>query len=185
MDVRARTATLMRRCGDWRAAAYACALALTSAGALLPSAASGESEVQCLQRTAERYALPVSLLRAIRDVEGGRQGTWRRNTNRSYDYGVMQINSVWLPRLKPLGYDAYVLTHDRCASIDVAGWILAQALAEAGDGVVGDARRYWRAVGRYHSATASHNRAYAERVWRRMEGRAAMAQKRASGDRDG
>lgn len=152
---------------------------------LLPLTASAEDETQCLQQTAVRYALPLTLLHAIREVEGGRPGFWRRNLNGSYDYGVMQINSVWLPRLQARGYDAYVLTHDPCASIEVAGWILAGLLMEAGHGVALDAAHYWQAVGRYHSKTASLNRAYAERVWNRMEQGGGVLGARQKGTSDG
>lgn len=185
MDVSVQATTFGPRRDAWRTTFHWRAVMLTAFVTLLMSAPGEASEAQCLERTAKRYALPATLLRAIRDVEGGREGIWRRNTNHTYDYGVMQINSVWLPRLKPLGYDAYVLTHDQCASIAVAGWILAQAFAEAGDGVASDAQRYWQAVGRYHSATASLNRRYAERVWRRMGLDATSPSRPIDGDRHG
>lgn len=182
MDLRHAKPALRRRChGSVVTTQFVIALL---AVALFPFAALADHDEQCFQRTAARYAVPVDLLRAIRSVEGGREGVWRANTNHSYDYGVMQINSVWLSRLRPLGYDAYVLTHDRCASIEVAGWILAQAFAEERSDVAGDPHRYWRAVGRYHSATTALNRQYAERVWRQMQ-RSANASRQSVGGHHG
>lgn len=126
-------------------------------------------EAQCMEGAAHYYSLPLALLRAIRAQEGGSPGRWRRNADGSVDYGVMQINSRWLPRLERAGYTARVLVYDTCASIVAGAWILAQALAEHRAWNRGDAdsRVYWLAVGNYHSRTPHRNRRYAEQVWAR------------------
>jgi soluble lytic murein transglycosylase-like protein len=145
-----------------------CALAATSV-----AASPAIVEAQCIARSANFNALPGDLLRAIRDQEGGRVGAWSENADGSIDYGVMQINSRWLRQLSPLGYTAQRLTYDACASIAAGAWILAHALADHGawnDANV-DPRRYWAAVGDYHSHTTARNRSYARQVWARYAGR--------------
>lgn len=123
----------------------------------------------CLSRMAARFEVPVALLTAVREQEGGRVGSWHANADGSFDYGVMQINSRWLPQLELQGYSAKLLTYDACASIAAGAWILSNALADAGvwRTDAADPHAYWRAVGRYHSLTPSLNRAYAEGVWAR------------------
>jgi hypothetical protein len=150
------------------------ALLIAAFLAAAPAHANPESsarEAQCLENAARYYSLPLGLLRAIRRSEGGSTGGWRRNADGSLDYGVMQINSRWLPRLARAGYTAQVLVYDACASIAAGAWILAQALAEGGAWNRGDVdpSAYWRAVGNYHSRTPPRNRRYAERVWARYQ----------------
>jgi hypothetical protein len=130
---------------------------------------SSPQEAQCMESAARYYALPLALLRAIRAQEGGSVGAWRRNADGSVDYGVMQINSRWLPRLERAGYSARVLVYDTCASIVAGAWILAQVLADRGAWNRAEANPniYWRAVGDYHSHTPSRNRTYAAQVWAR------------------
>jgi hypothetical protein len=128
-----------------------------------------DTEATCLQASAQYNRLPLDLLRAIRQEEAGRVGGWQVNADGSVDYGVMQINSRWLPILAAQGYTARVLTYDACASIAAGAWILVHALSDASawnrSGI--DGRVYWRAVGDYHSHTLRLNRAYAEQVWLR------------------
>lgn len=145
------------------------AVALTCAAPVHAQPPSSPQEARCLKSSAHYYSLPLALLKAIRVSEGGSVGGWRRNADGSLDYGVMQINSRWLPRLAQAGYTAQVLVYDACASIAAGAWILAQALAERGAWNRGDVdpSAYWRAVGNYHSRTPPRNRRYAEQVWAR------------------
>ncbi len=136
------------------------------AGAIVTEPIYADSEGACLQVSARYNRIPVDLLRAVHRQEAGRVGGWHVNADGSVDYGVMQINSRWLPVLAPQGYIAPVLTYDACANIMAGAWILAQALEWGGawnhSGI--DGRVYWRAVGDYHSHTPRLNRAYAEQV---------------------
>lgn len=47
----------------------------------------------------------------------------KQNKNKTYDIGMMQINSIWLPTLKKLGIKESML-YDPCQSIYVAAWIV-------------------------------------------------------------
>lgn len=150
-------------------------VALVFTGLVAPPPAHGQApeseadEARCVEVAARHYLLPSALLRAIRSQEGGSSGAWRMNADGSVDYGVMQINSRWLPQLAREGYTASVLTYDACACIAAGAWILARALADrsAWNRADADARAYWRAVGDYHSHTPQRNRRYAEQVWTR------------------
>jgi len=128
-------------------------------------------ETRCIDASSRYNQIPALLLRSIRLQEGGRVGGWNFNLDGSVDYGVMQINSRWLPLLKRRGYSAAVLTYDGCASIAAGAWILAQALGQYGVWNRGniDGRAYWRAIGDYHSHTPALNRIYAQQIWARYQ----------------
>lgn len=133
--------------------------------------ASAADEARCIEISARYNHLPPGLLLAVRQQEGGQAGYWRLNQDGSYDYGVMQINSRWLPVLASSGYSASAMIYDTCASIAVGAWMLAQALASHRVWNQPDAEphAYWRAVGDYHSHTLRLNRGYADQVWRRYK----------------
>jgi len=133
------------------------------------STAQDASADRCIAASARYNRLPEALLLAIRRQEGGRIGYWHNNPDGSMDYGVMQINSRWLPVLAPKGYTAVALVYNACASIAAGSWILAQQLAgrSTWNQPRANAAAYWRAIGDYHSHTPELNRAYAEEIWAR------------------
>jgi hypothetical protein len=155
----------MKSHGRFKARALVLITALTCAR----TAAETPAELRCIEASARYNRLPPALLLAIRRQEGGRVGFWQENPDGSYDYGVMQINSRWLPTLQPRGYAASALVYDACACIAAGAWILARALAAHGTWNMpsAGARAYWQAVGEYHSRNPALNRAYAEQVWAR------------------
>jgi soluble lytic murein transglycosylase-like protein len=114
----------------------------------------------CWDQAGERYGLSPELLYAIARTESGLDPqAVGHNRNGSRDIGLMQINSVWLPRLWAHGIAERDL-FDPCTSIHVGAWILA-----------GNVRRLgytWEAVGAYNAASPSLRRAYAERVYRQV-----------------
>lgn len=144
-------------------------MALGLAVASATATAASSEELRCIEASARYNRLPPALLLAVRLQEAGRTGYWRRNADGSFDYGVMQINSRWLPMLEPQGYTATVLVYNGCASIEAGAWILAWALASQDSWNRADAQpaAYWRGVGDYHSHTPTLNRGYAEQVWAR------------------
>lgn len=115
----------------------------------------------CMIQAADHYQVPVPLLRAIQTVEGGRIGMANRNTNGSFDYGLMQINSSWLDELRPYGYTAETLRNDGCANIAAGAWVLSWCFAQE--------QGYWEAVGCYHSPTQWRAREYAWKVFRALK----------------
>lgn len=116
----------------------------------------------CLNRAARHFKLPSLLLRAIAQTESGGdpKAVNRANRNGSYDVGLMQINSSWLPTLaqwKVAEKDLY----DPCISAYVGAWILADNMARLGP--------VWRAVGAYNARTPSLQLRYVKRVQKQLE----------------
>src|SRR5882762_4685919 len=85
--------------------------------------------IECINQAAIVYHVPATLILSVLAVEGGRVGLVSVNKNGSVDYGPMQINSVWLSKLRPYGYTANRLQYDPCANVMVGTWILAQNIA--------------------------------------------------------
>jgi hypothetical protein len=116
----------------------------------------------CMVATAAFYHLPPRVLPAIHVVEGGRPGSISRNTDGSFDLGVMQVNTLWAPKIAAVTgmTDAAVrsrLTYDPCFGIAAAGAIMRVYLNESGGDLL-------RAVGDYHSHTPARAIAYQEKV---------------------
>ena len=105
----------------------------------------------CMVATAAFYHLPPRVLPSIHAVEGGKPGIAVRDADGSADLGVMQVNTLWLPRFAAItGMTETAverrLIDDPCFNISAAGAIMRLYLNEAhGDLLV--------AVGYYHSHT--------------------------------
>lgn len=118
----------------------------------------------CMVLVAQVYALPPRVLPSIQAVEGGAPGVAHLNTDGSEDLGVMQVNTVWIPRLvRYTRMDAATvrarLLGDTCFNIAAAGLIMRTYLDEANGDLM-------RAVGFYHSHTAAFHEAYKTKVLR-------------------
>jgi soluble lytic murein transglycosylase-like protein len=81
---------------------------------------------------------------------------YRANANGSYDVGLMQINSSWLPMLKRFGITEKDL-YEPCISIEVGAWILAHNIRSHG--------YTWAAVGAYNTPNPQRGLLYAKRVY--------------------
>lgn len=121
----------------------------------------------CFQAAGQHYDLAPALLTAIAQAESQLDPLALNTANRdgSWDIGLMQINSRWLPVLERTGISASQL-YDPCTSIWVGAWVLAGNVARYGYG--------WNAVGAYNagtaaSAAAQHRRErYARRIHRQL-----------------
>ena len=118
--------------------------------------------VTCMSLVASLYMLPPRVLPAIQAVEGGGPGVIHRNLDGSEDYGVMQVNSVWLPALSafthtPIGVVRFRLTQWPCYNIAAAGAVLRTYLNETHGDVM-------QAIGNYNSHTSRFNLAYQIKV---------------------
>lgn len=111
----------------------------------------------CLEEAAAKYGQPVGLLRAIAKVESEfNPRAVNRNTNGSEDIGLMQINSVHLPKLGAYGITRDGLL-DACTNSHVGAFFVADAVRRLGWN--------WTAVGAFHSATGRLRRRYAQKIW--------------------
>ncbi len=112
--------------------------------------------IVCINEAAETYAVPAELILAIIFVEGGQNGIAMPNTNGTFDYGVMQINSSWLKSVKQFDVTAYNLQFDACKNVMVGTWILKQSIESN--------KNLMTAIGNYHSHTPTLNQEYAQKV---------------------
>ena len=111
----------------------------------------------CWREAAARYGVNADLLYAIAKTESSlNPQALNRNRDGSYDVGLMQINSRWLPTLRQYGVDEKRL-YDPCVSIQVGAWILAQNMRRLGNS--------WDAVGAYNSGNPALGLRYALRVY--------------------
>jgi soluble lytic murein transglycosylase-like protein len=112
----------------------------------------------CWEEAARKYGVNVYLLHAIAKTESSLNPTAlnRANGNGTYDVGLMQINSSWLPRLRAFGIAERDL-YQPCVSIDVGAWILAHNIRQFGN--------TWAAVAAYNTPNPTRGLAYAQRVY--------------------
>lgn len=114
----------------------------------------------CWEEAASRYGVNPYLLYAIARTESGLNPlATNRNKNGSYDIGLMQINSSWLPTLRKYGVDEQQL-FDPCTSIHVGAWVLAQNMQRMGNS--------WEAVGAYNARNPELRMKYAQKVYRNI-----------------
>lgn len=111
-----------------------------------------DAPVICINHAAITYHVPATLILAIMKKENGRNGQAVRNKNGSYDLGILQINTRWLPVFARYGYTRDDLQFNPCRNIMAGTWILAQSIAKG--------KSVWQGIGDYHSHTPSLNKTY-------------------------
>lgn len=112
--------------------------------------------VECINKAAIQYHIPATLIVSVLRMENGRVGSAIPNKNGTYDYGPMQINSIWIPELQKYGYTKEAIQYDPCANVCVGAWLLSRAIA--------DDKTLWKGVGNYHSHTIDKNMTYRGKV---------------------
>ena len=121
----------------------------------------------CWDEVASRYDIEPELLQAIAAVESGYRASAINTANRNgtRDIGLMQINSIHLPRLLNQGITEERLLSEPCLSVEVGASILAGFVQRFGYN--------WTAVGSYNAGAAPEREAlrlrYAEKIWARYE----------------
>lgn len=113
----------------------------------------------CFDQAGEEYGISPQILRAIAKVESNfnpRAVNW--NTNGTYDFGVMQINSDWYPAL---GKERWMSLGDPCSNVRTGAMILAGCIKRYGYS--------WEAVGCYNSRTPAKRDRYAWLVFRQLQ----------------
>lgn len=114
----------------------------------------------CWEEIGHKYGIDPRLLYAIARTESAMKPTaYNRNSNGSYDLGLMQINSSWLPRLKSYGISERQL-YEPCVNIEVGAWILANNFSHMGN--------HWQAVGAYNSTKPLLRWKYASKVYQHL-----------------
>jgi soluble lytic murein transglycosylase-like protein len=113
--------------------------------------------ISCINHAAIIYHVPATIILSVMKKEGGRNGAASVNKNGTIDYGVMQINSIWLAKIVPYGYTKEDLQFNACKNITVATWIIAQGLAQG--------KSSWSGVANYHSRTKIYNEKYSKSIY--------------------
>lgn len=126
----------------------------------LPVFACGSASA-CWDAAAARYGVNPYLLYAIAKTESHLDPAAinRNNKDGSYDIGLMQINSRWLPVLRKYGVGEAELL-DACTNIQVGAWVLAENMHRMGNS--------WDAVGAYNASSPERRLKYALKVYRNL-----------------
>ena len=112
----------------------------------------------CFEEAGAEYGLSPRLLWAIAKVESGfNPAALNTNTDGSFDYGLMQINSRWYPTL---GRERWAHLNDACFNVRTGAWILARCVKRHG--------YTWDAVGCYCAKSPEKRARYANRVYRAL-----------------
>jgi hypothetical protein len=124
---------------------------------------------RCLEDSASRFGVPLSLMMVVMDTESGRVGAASVNRDGSRDLGPMQVNTWWIPRLTRMGLteDRTELTEEKvrddgCVNVAVGAWILRSALDEGGGAL--------DALMSYHSRRPERRRIYLNAAMGRAPG---------------
>ncbi|WP_256672690.1 transglycosylase SLT domain-containing protein [Pseudomonas sp. C1C7] len=135
---------------------------------LLMLACFGATQAQafCWDRAGQLHRIEPELLQAIAEVESGHKpGAINHNKDGSRDIGLMQINSIHLPRLSAQGITEQRLLEEPCLSVEVGASVLAGFVARYGYN--------WTAVGAYNAGNSPDRQAarlrYARKVWQRYQ----------------
>ena len=136
------------------------------AAPLIAVAAAPSLEVDaCLQAAATKHGIAYPLLRAIAETESSFNPSAVRRPftaggNETTDFGLMQINSGWLPMLAKHGISEKDLFAP-CVSADIGAWILAQNFKSLGV--------TWDAVGAYNAVTPWKRVRYSTKVYNKLQ----------------
>jgi hypothetical protein len=117
-------------------------------------------KVECINQAAILYKVPVpvAVILSVMKKENGRNGQAVKNKkNGTYDYGVFQINSIWLPKIAAYGYTREDIQYNACKNTQVAVWIIGKNMAEG--------RAVWSSIANYHSHTPTYNKRYRESIY--------------------
>jgi soluble lytic murein transglycosylase-like protein len=117
---------------------------------------------QCVEEASRIYGINPLIVYAIIKTESGfNPHAINKNRNGTYDIGLMQVNSSWLPFLSRYGYTVNHL-FDPCINAKVGTWILAKCINKFGYN--------WRAIDCYNKGekNATGRGAYVWNVYMHM-----------------
>lgn len=112
-----------------------------------------QERVVCSISAAVKYEVPVNIVLAVAEKEGGKPGQWVRNSNGTHDVGPMQFNTAYLGDLTRYGITAGDVAAAGCYSFDLAAWRLRMHIRN-------DKGDLWTKAANYHSRTPQYNAVY-------------------------
>lgn len=113
--------------------------------------------IDCINHAAIVYHVPATVILSVMKKENGKNGDAILNKNGTHDYGVMQINSIWLSKVSRYGYTKNDLQFNACKNVEVGTWIIAKN--------IGSAKTLWTGVANYHSQTPIYNLPYKSSIY--------------------
>jgi len=111
------------------------------------------------QRVAKEYNLPWFLLKVIAITENHKLNPKLilKNKNKTYDIGLMQINSTWIKKLKNIFPEISLeKLKNSLFNIKVGAFILKKYINQYGYS--------WKSVSYYHSFTEKHRKKWLDRI---------------------
>jgi len=113
----------------------------------------------CFEEAGKFYGISPLLLQAIAGVESNFDpGALNRNSDGSYDFGLMQINSFWA---EAIGMRNWLMLGDPCTNIKTGAWILSHCIERYG--------YTWEAVGCYNARSPQKAARYANRIYEKLK----------------
>ena len=110
------------------------------------------SQAHCWEKVGALYKVDPLLLKAIawKESRGKADAIGPKLKDGNRALGMMQINTIHLPKLKKFGIDKAHLFKP-CVSQEVGAWVLSSCIRQFGN--------TWKAVGCYYAGPASKNTA--------------------------
>ena len=122
----------------------------------------GAANFTCVRQAAFDQQVPLRFMLAINSIERGRYDQKVSNTNKSFDMGQFQVNTIHLPAFSKFGANEYDLMNRGCYNAQAAARILSLALKEPSKKHLDI---FTRASG-YHSWTPKYNSIYRTKLIR-------------------
>lgn len=118
-----------------------------------------DAKAFCFEEAGAQYGINPQILRAIAKVESNfNPAAINVNKNGSYDFGLMQINSIWAPTI---GKERWNALGDACTNAKTGAWILSMCMDKYG--------YTWKAIGCYNSQTPDKRDKYSKLVFNQLQ----------------
>jgi len=128
-----------------------------------------EAYAFCFEEAGAQYGINPQILRAIAKVESNfNPAAINKNSNGTYDVGLMQINSIWAATI---GKERWNSLGDACSNAKTGAWILSMCMNKYG--------YTWKAIGCYNSQTPEKRDKYSKRVFDQLQRVKPLAQEAA------
>lgn len=114
--------------------------------------------VDCINHASRTYHVPAAIIVSVMQKENGKNGQANKNKNNTIDYGVLQINSIWLSTIAAYGYTKEDIQYNGCKNIEVGTWLLSRHMASN--------KPLWNSIANYHSKTPRYNTAYKNHIYK-------------------
>jgi len=120
----------------------------------------------CLDAVIQSYQIHPIVLSVIARTEGGWAGAKIKNTDGSYDLGLMQINTIHLPELSAFGLTEKMLVNNECINLGVAAWYVRRVTVNQD---LDNRSAFFRSIARFHNKQEPHISVYAEKLEQAFE----------------